>query len=103
MNRREFLRSGTIFGTLLAVGGASLVSACNAQTVAVGKIDDLPFKKIVKTNAEWKKILTPEQYRITRQAGTEEPYTSKLTDLKAKGTFICVCCESAAFRLANQV
>ena len=103
MNRREFLRSGTMFGTLLAVGGMSLASACNAQTVAVNsKIDDLPFKKIVKPDAEWKKILTPEQYRITRRAGTEAPYTSPLTDLKDKGIFVCVCCDLPLFSSENK-
>ena len=103
MDRREFLRSGTMFGTLPAIGGLSLVSACNAQTAAVGKTeDDLPFKKIVKTDAEWKKILTPEQYRITRQAGTEAPYTSPLTDLKDKGAFVCVCCDLPLFSSENK-
>ncbi len=97
MNRREFLQSGTILGALLAVGGISLTSACNAQTAQtknpVGKADDLPFKKVIKTDAEWKELLTPEQYRITREAGTERPYSSPMTDLKKKGTFTCVCCD----------
>lgn len=96
MDRREFLKSGTIFGTLLAFGGISL-TACKAQTSAVVQTKNLPFEKIVKTNAEWKKILTAEQYRITREAGTEAPYTSPLTDLKDKGTFVCVCCELPLF------
>lgn len=90
-----------MFGTLLAFGGMSLAAACNAQTAAVsktiGKKDDLPFEKVVKTDAEWKKILTPEQYRITREAGTEAPYTSPLTDLHDKGTFACVCCDLPLF------
>ena len=94
-----------MFGTLLAVGGMSLASACKAQTLAVGekqtkaisRIDDLPFEKVVKTDAEWKKILTPEQYYITREAGTETPYTSPLTDLHDKGTFVCVCCALPLF------
>ncbi len=90
-----------MLGGLLAVGGISLTAACNAQKVQtladgknpVGKTDDLPFKKVIKTDAEWKEILTPEQYRITREAGTERPYSSPMTDLKEKGTFVCVCCD----------
>ncbi len=97
MNRREFLRSGTMWGTLITLGGFSLASACTAQTSTVAQTNDLPFEKVVKTNAEWKKILTPEQYRITRQAGTEAPYTSPLTDIKEKGTFACVCCDLPLF------
>jgi methionine-R-sulfoxide reductase len=98
MDRREFLKSGTMWGTLLAISGFSLTSACNAQTAAVtNQTDDLPFKKVIKSDAEWKKILTPEQYRITREAGTEAPYTSPLTDLKDKGIFACVCCDLPLF------
>lgn len=106
MDRREFLKSGTIFGTLFAVSGFSLASACATKNLAVGTAvdnavgtatDDLPFKKVVKTDAEWKKILTPEQYRITRQAGTEAPYSSPLNDIKDKGTFVCVCCDLPLF------
>jgi methionine-R-sulfoxide reductase len=98
MNRREFLKSGTMLGTLLALTGLS----CNAQKAVVSKSDKLPFEKIIKTNAEWKKILTPEQYRITREAGTERPYTSPMTDLKDKGTFACVCCDLPLFSSENK-
>ena len=106
MNRREFLRTGTIFGSLFAVSGFSLVSACTAKNLAVGTAiddaagtttDDLPFKKVIKTDAEWKKILTPEQYRITREAGTEAPYSSPLNDIYDKGIFACVCCDLPLF------
>lgn len=103
MDRREFLRSGTMLGTFFAVTGGSIISACNAQTAAVGKTDvslgndDLPFKKVIKTDAQWKKILTREQYRITRQQETEPPYSSPLNDVKAKGTFVCVCCDLPLF------
>ncbi len=98
MNRREFLKSGTILGTLLTFTGLS----CNAQKAVLVKPDKLPFEKIVKTDAEWKKILTTEQYRITRQAGTERPYTSPLTDLKDQGTFACVCCDLPLFSSENK-
>ncbi len=105
MNRREFIKSGTILGSLLTLGGISLSSACNARTAAVSQnqtkivnqTDDLPFKKVIKTDAEWKKILTAEQYHITREAGTEAPYTSPLTDIKDKGIFACVCCDLPLF------
>jgi methionine-R-sulfoxide reductase len=98
LNRREFLKSGTMLGTLLALTGLS----CNAQKAVVSKSDKLPFEKIIKTNAEWKKILTPEQYRITREAGTERPYTNSMTDLKDKGTFACVCCDLPLFSSENK-
>jgi methionine-R-sulfoxide reductase len=98
MNRREFFKSGTLLGTLFALTGLS----CNAQKAVVSKSDKLPFEKIVKTDAEWKKILTTEQYQITRKAGTERPYTSPMTDLKDKGIFTCVCCDLPLFNSENK-
>lgn len=98
MNRRNFLKSGTLFGAFLAVGGYSLNSVTNAITQTA----DLPFEKIVKTNAEWKKILTPEQYYITREAGTEAPYSHPYTDLHDIGTFACVCCDLPLFSSKNK-
>lgn len=98
MNRREFLKSGTIFGAFLAVGGFSLTS----MTSVIGQTADLPFEKIIKTNEEWKKILTSEQYYVTREAGTEAPYSSPLTDLHDKGIFVCVCCDLPLFSSKNK-
>jgi peptide-methionine (R)-S-oxide reductase len=59
--------------------------------------DDLPFEKIVKTDAEWRRILTKKQYLITRKGETEAPYSSPLNKIKAKGIFVCVCCDLPMF------
>ena len=53
--------------------------------------------KIEKSDEEWRRELTPEQYQITRQAGTEPPFTGKYNDSKDPGTFHCVCCGAALF------
>jgi peptide-methionine (R)-S-oxide reductase len=53
--------------------------------------------KIVKSDAEWKAQLTPEQYHVTRKHGTERPFTSPLNDAKADGTFVCVACGQPLF------
>ncbi len=53
--------------------------------------------KITKTDAEWKAILTPEQYRVLRQAGTEKPFQSKYHDSKAPGTYLCAGCDLPLF------
>lgn len=53
--------------------------------------------KIEKTDEEWRRELTPEQYQIARQAGTEPPFTGKYHDSKDPGTFHCVCCGTALF------
>jgi len=53
--------------------------------------------KVVKTDAEWKKILDPEQYNVTRRAGTEPPFSNKYAEWHEKGIFRCVCCGTALF------
>ncbi len=50
------------------------------------------MEKIIKTEAEWKKLLTPEQYRITRDHGTEPAFCGLFYDHKKPGTYSCVCC-----------
>jgi peptide-methionine (R)-S-oxide reductase len=48
--------------------------------------------KIVKTEAEWKKVLTPEQYHIMREEGTERPYSGKYAETHEDGEFYCAAC-----------
>ena len=54
-------------------------------------------EKIKKTDAEWKAMLTPEQYRVARLKGTERPFTGQYNDSKAEGTYVCVCCGQPLF------
>lgn len=53
--------------------------------------------KITKTEQEWKQQLSPEQYNVTRQAGTERAFTGKYWDTKEDGTYNCVCCGAPLF------
>jgi len=53
--------------------------------------------KIRKSDAEWREQLSPEQYRVTRQAGTERPFTGEYTDLFESGRYLCVCCGHELF------
>ena len=54
-------------------------------------------EKILKTNDEWKKILTPEQYRVCRKKDTESPFTGKYFDCKENGIYKCSCCGNDLF------
>ena len=53
--------------------------------------------KITKTDADWRKELTPEQYEVTRNKGTERPFTGQYCDTHDDGTFRCVCCGNPLF------
>ena len=54
-------------------------------------------KKINRTDEEWRKALTPEQYHVTRRKGTEPPFTGEYWDSHEKGTYRCVCCGAELF------
>ncbi len=81
MDRRTFIK--------LAAGGAGimLLPRLDLTAVAAEHID-----KVTRTDAEWKKLLTPEQYHILREQGTERPFTSPLNSEKRRGMYVCVGC-----------
>jgi len=54
-------------------------------------------EKLIKTEEEWKKILTPEQFQVLRKDGTERAGTSPLNNEKRKGTYQCVACDLPLF------
>lgn len=56
-----------------------------------------PDQRVEKTANEWRQLLTPEQYRITRERGTESPMSSKLCHIYEPGTYACVCCHTPLF------
>ena len=58
--------------------------------------------KIVRTDAEWRAQLTPEQYRVTRRKGTERAFTGDLWDEHRAGTYRCVCCGAPLFDAATK-
>jgi len=53
--------------------------------------------KIVKTDAEWRELLTPEQYAVTRKHATERPFTGEYVHNNADGTYVCVACGQPLF------
>ena len=57
-------------------------------------------EKVVKPIAEWRRELTPEQYRIARMKGTERPFTGAYHATKAPGVYRCVCCGQPLFDAA---
>ena len=94
MQRRHFLSRA-----LLGLAGASLLRpamAANAEA-PVGNAPAEKIDKVVKTEGEWRKLLTPAQFSVLRKEGTEPPFTSPLNNEKRKGTFVCAGCELPLF------
>ena len=67
--------------------------ACAQQLCAAKKVN----YEVNKTDAEWKMQLTPLQYEVTREEGTEAAFTGKYYDNHQKGIYKCVCCEQEVF------
>ncbi len=55
-------------------------------------------EKIVKSDEEWRKSLTEEQYNVTRKKGTERPFTGKYYELDENGVYKCICCGNPLFK-----
>lgn len=58
--------------------------------------------KVIKSDEQWRAELTPEQYRITRQAGTEMAFSGDYYDNKAAGSYSCVCCGAPLFDASHK-
>ena len=54
-------------------------------------------KKIIKSDEDWKNTLTPEQYHVTTEKGTERPFSGEYNNAKEKGIYRCVCCGAELF------
>ena len=74
-----------------------LIISCagNAQE---SKKKDKKAYKVEKTNTEWKKLLSPQEYYVLREAGTERPFTSPLNKNYKEGTFVCAACKTPLYK-----
>jgi peptide-methionine (R)-S-oxide reductase len=66
-------------------------------TSEIPREERITFEKVKKKNSEWKKLLTPEQYHVTRKKGTERAFTGAFWDSHESGTYQCVCCGNDLF------
>jgi len=56
-----------------------------------------PDRRVERTEAEWRSLLTEEQYRVTRKRGTELPFSGQYCETHANGAYNCICCDSPLF------
>lgn len=109
-------RRGFLVSSALAV--AALALGCTREGVAgtspkpkgvPGKVSLVEFSnggerlrtvlvaKVVKSDDEWRRQLSPASYNVTRRAGTERPFSGKYANHHAKGVYRCICCNTALF------
>lgn len=92
--RRRLLGAGGV--AALAAGLYGLVDGRSGFSPSAAHAAEADFA-FTRTDAEWRQLLTPEQYRILRQEGTERPHSSPLDREHRVGTFVCAGCEQELF------
>jgi peptide-methionine (R)-S-oxide reductase len=88
MNKRKFLTA------IVALASVPLVSK---KLLGASMETPATIEKIHKAEAEWKQLLTPGQFNILREEGTERPFTSPLNGEKRQGTYVCAGCDLPLF------
>jgi peptide-methionine (R)-S-oxide reductase len=109
MTRRRFVIAGGAVATAFAFNLRYGTLQAEAKNVTLKQVKIVQFSAagqredtvavpiVVKTDAEWKQQLSPAAYDITRQAGTERPYSGQYWNLHDKGLYRCICCDTPLF------
>jgi peptide-methionine (R)-S-oxide reductase len=112
LGRRSFVAGSVILGVILAWRFMERNQPMHAEAEAVELPSDVTIvgftnagerigartlKRIVKAESEWKKLLSPDAFEVTRHAATEYPYTNENPNAHERGIFRCICCDCALF------
>lgn len=95
MTRRNSLLQLGALSAAMAAGLRGLLASAPAHAAARAY-------EVTRTEAEWQKLLRPDQYRVLRKAGTETPFTSPLNKEKRAGVFSCAGCDLPLFSSATK-
>ena len=97
MKKRYFLQTGA--AALGAIALSRYLAEPKAQTTAQAAVQTPPGEsfEVIKTEAEWRKLLTPEQFSVLRQQGTEPPFSSPLAEQVTPGKYDCAGCDLPLF------
>lgn len=116
LTRRGFVAASTLAtaGLIFGCGKQSPAAAAAPAKAPSGPVTLVEFSddgrrlrtvtlpKVVKTEAEWRKQLSPDSFVVTRQEGTERAYSGSLLNVHDKGVFRCICCGTALFDSATK-
>ena len=108
-SRRTFLLSALAAGACIACDQRQAQGAVSAGRVPAGPVKIESFsaagvseglvtiEPVIKTDAEWRKQLSPSSYVVTRQSGTERPFSGEYDREKRSGLYRCICCDTALY------
>lgn len=113
MNRFLLIVALMAITWLVACNNSSTAKTASRQEAVAVKQDSVKLysvaakgyimsEKVIKTDEEWKKQLTPQQYNITREKGTEAPFTGATWNNHEKGVYRCVACDNDLFSSAHK-
>ena len=120
IDRRKFLAVGALGAAALALAAlrrsagaipkhAEIMTATTSEDVLIVSFDDhgkrlgeAKVAKVVKTDAEWKKLLSPLSYSVTRHEDTEYAFSGPYYDNHAAGLYRCICCDTALWASADK-
>ena len=101
---KAMLNAGVLGALILAAGGHGAPTnpiATLSETTHSTPDQTMKFP-VTKTDAEWRQELTPEQYRVLRQAGTERPFTGPYWNTKEPGVYRCAACGQVLFTAGDK-
>jgi peptide-methionine (R)-S-oxide reductase len=84
------------------VGVVALFLAFRSEGAPARRIGNSQKERVMKTDEEWQKILTPEQFHVTRRKGTERAFSGQYANTKDDGIYTCVCCGQPLFDSATK-
>ncbi|MGH8241774.1 MAG: peptide-methionine (R)-S-oxide reductase MsrB [Steroidobacteraceae bacterium] len=108
-SRRRFLLNVLAAGACVACGQRDALGADSPGRVPSGPVTLEKFsaagvseglvtvQPVIKTDAEWRRLLSPASYAVTRQSGTERPFSGKYDRESRSGLYRCICCDTALY------
>jgi peptide-methionine (R)-S-oxide reductase len=94
---RRCVYLSVLFVAALSIAGKRTKMLAEEVSQLPGQQEANMLEKIVKSDEEWRMILTPEQYEVTRRKGTEPAFSGRYHNFKGQGIYQCVCCDLDLF------